>query len=384
MNEDMLFNEKELVFQKDVALFCEKEVAPIAKWIEDNDQIPETLYRKMAEKGFFGLSFPKEFGGQGLGTVYHCIAVEQLAQASGCVSMSRNATVYSGTPIKLFGTPAQKDKFLRPIAEGKILGSICITEPNVGSDTAGMETTAVLEGDEWVINGEKRFITNGGYGQNTVWCISNKKVNPHQGMSCIIVPKDTKGVSIVKQHPLLGMRGVKNSYMQFKDVRVPKANLLGKEGEGFKILMTMFTTERATAGAESCGLGLGAVKACEDYAKKRVQFGKPIYQFQAVQFDVAEMWTKLYASRLMTFNVARAIDVGKNPFQEAAMTKLFASTAAAEVCNKAVCLLGGDGFTKDYPVERYLRDVKLMEIGGGSSNIQRLIIARSIFPKGKE
>ena len=380
----MLFNEQEIAFQREVALFCEREVAPIAKNIEENDQIPNTLYQKLAEKGYFGLSFPKEYGGQGLGVVYHCIAVEQLAQASGCVSMSRNATVYAGTPINLFGTPEQKENFLRPLAEGKILGSICITEPNVGSDTAAMETTAELDGDEWVINGEKRFITNGGYGQNTLWCITNKNVNPHHGMSCIIVPKDTPGISIVKQHQLLGMRGVKNSHLLFKDVRVPRENLLGKEGEGFKILMRMFTTERATAGAESTGLGLGAIKACEEYAKKRVQFGKLISEFQAVQFDIADMWTKLYASRLMTFNVARAIDAGKNPFQEAAMAKLFASEACADICNRAVCLLGGDGYTKDYPVERYLRDVKLMQIGGGSSNIQRLIIGRQIFPKGRE
>ncbi|HMF32241.1 MAG TPA: acyl-CoA dehydrogenase, partial [Candidatus Lokiarchaeia archaeon] len=251
-------------------------------------------------------------------------------------------------------------------------------------DTAGMETTAALDGDEWVINGEKRFITNGGYGQNTVWTITNKDVNPHQGMSCIIVPKDTPGITIVKQHPLLGMRGVKNSHLRFVEVRVPKENLLGQEGEGFKILMTMFTTERATAGSESCGLALGAVKACEDYARKRVQFGKPIYQFQAVQFEVAELATKLYAARLMTFNVARAIDAGKNPFMEAAMTKLFASEAGSEIANRAVTLLGGDGYTKDYPVERYLRDMKLMQIGGGSSNIQRMIIGRQLFPKSTE
>ena len=384
MNEEMIFDENELAFVRDAERFCAEEIAPLAKEIEDNDQIPEVIYEKLREKGYFGLSFPTEYGGQGKGVVYHCIAVEQLAQACGCVSMSRNASVYSATPINLFGTLEQKEQFLRPIAEGRSLGSICITEPNVGSDTAGMETTAILDGDEWVINGEKRFITNGGYGQNTVWCITNKDVNPHKGMSCIIVPKDTPGITIVKQHPLLGMRGVKNSYLRFEDVRVPRENILGNEGDGFKILMTMFTTERATAGSESTGLALGAVKACEDYARKRVQFGKLIYQFQAVQFDIAEMAKKLYAARLMTFNVARAIDAGKNPFMEAAMTKLFASEAGSEIVNKAVCLLGGDGYTKDYPVERYLRDMKLMQIGGGSSNIQRLIIGRQIFPKSGE
>jgi hypothetical protein len=381
VNEEMIFSEDEQAFVKEAEQFAQEEIAPYAKEIEDNDQIPDFIYDKLREKGYFGLSFPEEYGGLGKGVVYHCIAVEQIAQASGCVSMSRNASVYSATPINLFGTPEQKEQFLRPIAEGRSLGSICITEPNVGSDTAGMETTAYLDGDEWVINGEKRFITNGGYGQNTVWAITNKDVNPHQGMSCIIVPNDTPGLTLVKQHPLLGMRGVKNSYLRFEDVRVPKENLLGQEGEGFQILMRMFTTERATAGSESTGLAMGAIKACQDYARKRVQFGKPIYQYQAVQFDVAEMATKLYAARLMVFNVARSIDAGKNPFMEAAMTKLFASESGSEIANRAVTLLGGDGFTKDFPVERYLRDMKLMQIGGGSSNIQRLIIGKAIFKK---
>lgn len=379
MHEEMVFNQEELTFLKDTKKFAQEEIAPHAKQIEDEDNIPNFIYDKMGKKGYFGLSFPKEYGGQGLGVVYHCIVVEQLAQASGCVSMSRNATVYSGTPINLFGTPEQKDLFLRPLAEGKSLGAICITEPKVGSDTASMETAAELDKDEWIINGEKRFITNGGYGQHTVWCITNKDVNPRQGMSCIIVPREVKGLTIVKQHPLLGMRGVKNSYMKFEDVRVPKENLIGKENEGFQILMTMFTTERATAGAESTGLALGAIEACKKYAKERVQFGRPIYKFQAVRFDVAEMLTKAFAARLMTFSVARKIDEGKVPFMEAAMAKLFASEVGSEIANKAVCLLGGDGYTKDYPVERYLRDMKLMQIGGGSSNIQRLIIAREIF-----
>ncbi|NVM54702.1 MAG: acyl-CoA dehydrogenase family protein [Candidatus Helarchaeota archaeon] len=381
MQEEMIFTGKEIEFLKDARKFAEAEVAPYAKQIEDEDNIPDFIYKKLAKNGYFGLSFPKEYGGQGLGTVYHCIVVEQLAQASGCVSMSRNSTVYSGTPINLFGTPEQKEQFLRPLAEGKSLGAICITEPKVGSDTASMETTAELDKDEWVINGEKRFITNGGYGQHTVYCITNKNVNPRQGMSCIIVPREAKGLTIIKKHPLLGMRGVKNSYLKFEDVRVPKENLIGHEGEGFQILMTMFTTERVTAGAESAGLALGAIKTCKNYAKERIQFGRPIYKFQAVRFDVAEMLTKVFAARLMTFSVARKIDEGKVPFMEAAMVKLFASESGSEIVNKAVCLLGGDGYTKDYPVERYLRDMKLMQIGGGSSNIQRLIIAREIFDR---
>ncbi|GAB4321636.1 MAG: acyl-CoA dehydrogenase AcdA [Promethearchaeota archaeon] len=377
--EETFFNEEELEFLRDAAEFCEREVAPHAEKIEGDGEVPRAVYEKLAKKGYFGLTFPEEFGGSGLGVVYHCIVVEQLAQASGCVSMSRNATVYSGVPILLYGTREQKERFLRPLAEGRSLGAICITEPKVGSDTAAMETTATLDGDEWVINGEKRFITNGGYAQHTVWCITNPEVNPHRGMSAIVVPEGTPGLRVVRQHPLLGMRGVKNSHLEFKDVRVPKENLLGEEGEGFKILMRMFTFERVTAGAESTGLALGAVRAAEKYARERVQFGRPIYQFQGVHFKLADMLAKLYAARLMTFNLARRIEGGADPFKQAAMTKLFASETCAEVANDAVCLLGGDGYTKDYPVERYLRDVKLMQIGGGSSNIQRYIIARQVF-----
>ncbi len=376
MKEYSIFTKEEEEFRKSVQEFIKEKIKPYSKEIEQTNEIPNKIFEEIGKK-YFGLPFPKKYGGSEKGVLYHCIVVEELAQVSAAVSMARNATIYSGVVINIAGTHEQKEKFLRPIAEGKTLGSICITEPQVGSDAARMETKAVLEGDEWVINGKKRFITNGGLGQHVLWAITNSNASrPQKGMSAFIIPKGTPGLTVEKRFDLMGMRGVHNVKLDLKDVRVPKENLLGNLNEGFNILMKMFVTERATATAEATGLMLGAIKTAKEYAKQRVQFDRPVSKFQAIRHMVADMVTNCYAARLMLYHLCKDIDAGKNPFKEAAMAKLFAASNGIQICLNAIQICGGDGYTKDYPVERYLRDMKLMQIGGGTDQIQRLIIAR--------
>ena len=371
-----LFSEEEDAFRASVEEFALEVIEPKVRYIDQENEIPQEIYEKVG-KAYFGVPFDPKYGGQGKGILSHCIVTETLARFSAAVSMSRNATIYSGIPIEIYGTYEQKEKYLRPICEGKTLGSICITEPEAGSDTARMETKAFLEGDEWVINGKKRFITNGGLGQSTLWAITNPNADrPQNGMSCFIIPKGTKGFEVEKRHDLMGMRGVYNCQLKLKDVRIPKENLIGKENEGFQILMRMFVSERATACAEATGLMVGAINATKDYVKKRVQFKKPIGKFQGVRFQLTDMITTCYAARLMMVTLCRRIDAGEVPFKEAAMSKLFAAKEGFNVISQALNICGGDGYTKEYPIERYLRDMKLMEIGGGTNNIQRLIIAR--------
>jgi len=372
-----IFTEEEEEFRKSVVEFVKEKVIPYADLIEKENEIPQDIIENVGRQGYFGLPFPIEYGGSAKGVLYHCIVVEELAQGSGSVSMSRNATIYSGIPIMLFGNDEQKEAFLRPIAEGRTLGSICITEPEVGSDTARMQTKALLDEstEEWVINGTKRFITNGGLGQHTVWAITNPE-NPRNGMSCFIVPKDTPGLTVEKRFDLMGMRGVHNVQLKFEDVHVPQENMIGGLHQGFDILMQMFVTERATATSEATGLMQGAIRTAKDYALKRVQFNQPIAQFQEIRHMIAEMVTECYAARLMLYNLCKRIDAGLNPFEEAAMAKFFAASRGIQICLNAIQICGGDGYTKDYPVERYLRDMKLMQIGGGTDQIQKLIIAR--------
>jgi len=371
-----LFNDEEDAFRSSVEEFALEIIEPKVKEIDQNNEIPQEIFDKVG-KAYFGVPFDPKYGGQGKGVLSHCIVTETLARFSAAVSMARNATIYSGVPIDVFGTHEQKEKFLRPICEGKTLGSICITEPEVGSDTARMETKAVLEGDEWIINGKKRFITNGGLGQNTLWAITNPNADrPQNGMSCFIIPKDTAGFEVEKRHDLLGMRGVHNCQLKLTDIKVPKENLIGKENEGFQILMRMFVAERATACAEATGLMVGAINTTKEFAKKRIQFKQPISKFQGVRFQIADMVTTCYAARLMMVTLCRRIDAGEVPFKEAAMSKLFAAKQGFNVISQALNICGGDGYTKEFPIERYMRDMKLMEIGGGTNNIQRLIIAR--------
>jgi len=374
-----IFTEEEEEFRKVLIEFITENVSPYADEIDKTNEIPQHVFDNLGKAGYFGMSFPKKFGGHEKGTLYHCIITEELAQSSAAVSMARNATIYSATPIALFGNDAQKENLLRPLAEGHSLGSICITEPEVGSDTARMETKALLDGSsgEWVINGTKRFITNGGLGQHTVWAITSPRApRAQKGMSCFIVPKNTPGLTVEKRHDLMGMRGVHNVQLKFKNVRVSQENVIGNLNKGFDILMRMFVTERATATAECTGLMMGAIKTAKDYSLKRVQFGQPIAKFQAIRHMFADMVTDCYAARLMLYHLCKRIDDGWNPFKEAAMSKLFAASRGIQVCLNAIQICGGDGYTKDYPVERYLRDMKLLQIGGGTDQIQRLIIAR--------
>jgi alkylation response protein AidB-like acyl-CoA dehydrogenase len=295
--------------------------------------------------------------------------------------MSRTASsTLCAIPISRFGTDEQKRKYLTPIIRGEMIGAIGITEPDVGSDTAGMKTRAIREGDEYVINGEKRFITNGADADIiTLFAISNPEVPAKRGASAFIFPTDTEGFKVEKVYNLLGMHGMRIAHLKFENCRIPAENLLGKEGMGFNILMDELDTERISIAAEMIGIARAAFEIAVKYSTERVQFNRPINWFEGISFKIADMATLLDAAELLTLRAARMVNRGENASKESAMAKVFAVDHAFEICNQALQVLGGIGYTTEYPVERYLRDVRIGMIGGGTSEIMRFLIQREVY-----
>jgi alkylation response protein AidB-like acyl-CoA dehydrogenase len=292
-------------------------------------------------------------------------------------SVTRTPCILDAYTLTKFGTEEQKQKYLTKLATAEKLSSICITEEGAGSDAAGIKSVAKKEGDDYVLNGSKRFITNAGLADYyLIWCVTNKSVDPHQGMSVFLVEKGTPGFTIENPYGLLGLNGVMNGTLQLNDVRIPAENLIGTEGTGFQILMSTFNVERITLSSECNGISLGALEASKQYAKTRIQFGKPIAGFQAIQLKIDYMATQLRAARLLTYSAAKLANLNLPFTKEASMAKVFSSKAAVDITLEGVQIHGGDGYTDQYPVERYLRDAKFFQIGGGTSEIQNLIIAR--------
>ncbi|MBC7076377.1 MAG: acyl-CoA dehydrogenase [Syntrophomonadaceae bacterium] len=374
-----LTEEQELVRQN-MREFTEKYVDPIAAEIDENSRYPAEVIEKLAEGGWLGMPFPQEYGGAGTDYLTYIIAVEEMSRscASTGFTMSLHIGLVSGA-IYNFGNEDQKKKFLVPMAKGQYMGAFAFTEPGAGTDVSAATSTAVLDGDEYVINGTKTFTSNGPVADIYVAFAWTDKSKGRKGMSAFIVPKGTPGLRVGEHFKKMGLRSSQTSEMIFKDCRVPKENLLGEEGQGLQIAMDSFDHGRIGIAAQAVGITQAALDESISYSKQRVQFGKPIARQQAIQWMIADMGTDLSAARFLTYHAAWLKDQGKPFSKEASMAKLFAAEMAAKHTSKAVQIHGGYGFCKGFKVERLMRDAKFTEIGEGTSEAQRMVIAGNLL-----
>lgn len=373
-----LTEEHEMI-RKMVRNFAQNEVAPTAAERDEEERFDREIFDKMAELGLTGIPWPEEYGGIGSDYLAYCIAIEELSRVCASTGVTLSAhTSLAGWPIYKFGSEEQKQKYLRPMALGEKIGAYGLTEPSSGSDAGGMRTSAKLVGDEYIISGSKIFITNGGIADTYVVFALTDPESKQKGTSAFIIEKDFPGFSVGKKEKKLGIRSSPTTEIIFDECRVPKENLLGKEGEGFKIAMMTLDGGRNGIAAQAVGIAQGALDAAVDYAKERVQFGKPISTQQGIGFKLADMATGVEASRLLTYQAAWLESVGLPYGKESAMSKLFAGDTAMKVTTEAVQVFGGYGYTKDYPVERYMRDAKITQIYEGTQEIQKLVISRMI------
>jgi butyryl-CoA dehydrogenase len=360
--------------------FAEREIAPVADAMERAGEFPHEIIRQAGELGFLGVPYPEELGGTGLDSLAYAITIEELSRASGSVGIIVSAHTSLGcNPLYLAGTDAQKERYLRPLASGQQIGAYGLTEPGAGSDSRGTRTRAHRDGDGWVINGGKRFITNAGVaGVYIVTAVTDREADTGK-ISAFIVEADTPGFSIGRMEEKMGLHASNTGELLFDDCRIPAENLLGEEGEGDKLFLKTLDGGRIGIGAMALGLAQAAYEAASAYAKEREQFGRPIGSFQGVAFKIADMAVGIDAARLLVYRAAWLKDQGRPYTTEAAMAKLFASEVARQVTNDAVQVHGGYGYVTEYHVERYLRDAKLTEIGEGTSEIQRMVIARNLL-----
>lgn len=364
-----------------VRKFAENEVVPKAEYVDKTAEFPIETFQKMGELGLLGIPFPEKYGGSGGDTVSYALAVEEIGRACGSTGLSYAAAVSLGAaPIYYFGTEEQKEKYLIPLASGEALGAFGLTEPSAGSDAGGTRTKAILDGDDYVINGEKSFITNAGFAKTLiVTAVTGKDDRGKNIISAIIVPTDTPGLKIRSSYDKMGVRGSNTSEIILEDVRVPKENLLGDPNKGFKQFLYTLDGGRISIAALSLGIAQAAFEAAVKYAKERVQFGHTLSKFQAIQFKLADMAMEIELARNMVYKSAWLKDNGKPFTKESAIAKLYASETAVRTSNQAIQIHGGNGYMREYAVERYLRDAKLMEIGEGTSEIQRMVISRQIL-----
>lgn len=372
-------SEEHEMLRKMVRDFALEQVAPTAAERDENETFDMNIFKQMAELGLTGIPWPEEYGGAGMDYLAYVITIEELSRVCASTGVVLSAhTSLAGWPIYKYGSEEQKQKYLRPMAEGKKVGAYGLTEPGSGSDAGGMKTTAKLDGDAYVLNGSKIFITNGGIADTYVVFAVTDPTSKHNGTSAFIVEADTPGFSVGKKEQKLGIRSSPTTEIMFDNCRVPKENLLGKEGEGFIIAMKTLDGGRNGIAAQAVGIAQGALDAAVGYAKERVQFGKPIAAQQGVSFKLADMATQTEASRLLTYQAAW-LESNDLPYGKAsAMAKLLAGDTAMKVTTEAVQVYGGYGYTKDYPVERYMRDAKITQIYEGTQEIQRLVISRML------
>ena len=362
--------------------FAQNEIAPIAAEFDERGDFPLQTIMKMGEMGFMGIEVPEEYGGAEMDTLSYVLALEEIAKvdASHCVVMSVNNSLYCHGILK-FGTEEQKKKFLTPVASGVSVGAYSLTEPQSGSDAGTMRTRAVRDGDHYILNGRKSWVTSGPVADYVVVFMMTDPQKKQKGITAFIVPADTPGYSRAKKEPKLGIRASATSEILFEDCRIPAENRLGEEGQGFKIAMTVLDVGRIGIGAQALGIAEAAYEASLDYAREREAFGQPIGQFQGIGFKLADMKTRIEASRLMVYNAALAKERSKTTGErftlQASTAKLFASETSMFCAHAAVQIHGGMGYSKEYPVERYFRDAKITEIYEGTSEIQRLVISRS-------
>jgi butyryl-CoA dehydrogenase len=372
--------DEQQMIRKMVHDFAEKEIRPISREIDATGEFPWEVIRKMGGLGLLGLPIPEQYGGSGADTVSYAIAVEEVSRVSGSIGITMAAHTSLGLyPIYRFGSEEQKRKYLPRLASGQGLVAFGLTEPEAGSDAGAVKTTAVLDGEQWVLNGQKVFITSGSIGDVVIIAAVTDRAAGTRGISNLLVEKGTPGFRPGRDEEKMGLKGSVTSQLFFEDCRVPKANLLGRAGEGYKQFLITLDAGRISIGAMALGLAQGALEAAIKYSKERVQFGQPIARFQAIQWMIADMATEIEAARWMIYHAACLKDKGVRFTKEAAMAKLYASEVAERACFKAIQIHGGYGYMKEYDVERIYRDNRLTSIGEGTSEIQRLVIARQVL-----
>jgi alkylation response protein AidB-like acyl-CoA dehydrogenase len=377
---DFQLSEEQQLLRKTVRDFASSEIGPHSREWDEAQTFPREVFTRLGELGLTGVCWPEELGGAGLGTLEWILVMEELARVDAGVALSL-AAHHSLASAHLFlaGTEGQKKRFLPPLARGEKVGCWGLTEPGSGSDAGGMRTTAVRDGDHWVLNGSKSFITNGGIADTAVVLAVTDRERGNKGISAFVLERDTPGFRSGKKEDKLGVRSSDTSELSFEDCRLPAAQLLGEEGMGFIDTLKILDKGRIGIAAFSVGIAQASLEASLKYARERQQFGHALADFQAIQFKIAEMATHVDAARLLTWRAAARADSGERCTTEASMAKLFAGEAAVEIALEAVQIHGGYGYLKDYPVERYLRDAKLGTIGEGTSEVQRMVIARQLL-----
>ncbi|ANU22390.1 acyl-CoA dehydrogenase [Planococcus donghaensis] len=375
---DLHFTDEQLMMRNMVRDFAKEEITPFIENME-NDEFPTAILKKMGELGLMGITAPEKYGGSEMDFTSYITAIHELSKASGVIGVILSVHTSVGTnPILNFGTQQQIEKYVPKLASGEYLGAFCLTEPAAGSDAGSLKTKAVLDGEDYVINGSKVFITNGGAADTYIVFASTKPAAGSRGISAFIVEKDTPGLIIGKNEKKMGLHGSKTVQLTFENMRVPAENLLGEENKGFSIAMANLNVGRIGIAAQALGIAEAAYEYAVAYAKEREQFGKPIAQQQGVGFKLADMATQVEASKLLVYNAADLYSKGKDCNKEASMAKLFASKTAMDVTIEAIQVFGGYGYTKDYPVERLFRDAKVTEIYEGTSEIQRIVISKQL------
>lgn len=381
IEEDIMnlnFNEEQIMLRDMVRQFAETEIAPFVEKMEQGG-FPREILKKMGELGLMGITVPNKYGGAGMDFTSYILAINEISKISAVVGVILSVHTSVGTnPILYFGTEEQKEKYVPKLARGEYLGAFCLTEPEAGSDAGALKTKAIRQDDHYILNGSKVFITNGGEADVYIVFASTNPEKGSRGISAFIVEKDTPGFIVGKNEKKMGLHGSKTVQLTFENMKVPAENLLGVENEGFKIAIANLNAGRIGISAQSLGIAEAALNAATNYAKERIQFGKPIVSNQGVSFKLADMATAVEAAKLLTFKAANLHSLGLPCGKEASMAKLFASRTAVQVATEAVQIFGGYGFTKDYPVERYFRDAKVTEIYEGTSEIQKIVISKQL------
>ncbi len=378
MNFDL--TDDHIMMRKMVRDFAEAEVQPGAEERDENEEFPMELWKKCGQLGLAGITFPEEFGGVGADYLSYAITVEELSRVDASLGVTISAhSSLCGNPIYLFGTEEQKKKYLTPLATGEKLGAFGLTESMAGSDAKGTRTTAVLEGEEYVINGSKIFITNGYYADTYVITAQMDKSKGNRGIAAFIIEKDMPGFSFGKKEKKMGIRSSATYELVFENLRIPKENLLGEEGQGFKIAMTTLDYGRIGIASQALGIAQGAYEQALKYSKERVQFDKTLAEMEVIQFKLADMATEIEAARLLVYQACHMATQHRPVSKYSAMAKVYASEVANRVTTQVVQIFGGYGYTRDYPVERMMRDAKITEIYEGTSEIQRIVIAANIL-----
>lgn len=377
MNFDLTTEQKLIL--RTIREFADAEVAPEAESRDREKRFPKEIFAQLSELGMMGLPFPEEYGGAGADTVSFAIVVEELSRACGSTGITYSAHIsLGGAPIHMFGTEEQKQKYLTPICTGESFGAFGLTEPNAGSDAGGTQTEAIEDGNDFIINGNKCYITNASYANHLALTAITGRDGGKKEISAIIVPTDANGFTVIDNYEKMGLHSSNTTELVLEDVRVPQENLLGARGEGFKQFLKTLDGGRIGIGAMGVGIAQAAYEKALAYAKERKQFGQPLSNFQAIQFKLADMAMKIELARTMVYKAAWLKDQGRPFSKEASMCKLYASEICMEVTSQAIQIHGGYGYMREYQVERFMRDAKLLEIGEGTSEVQRMVIARSL------